>query len=84
MVEALVCSYGGEEERVRLGISARRRHNAMARVAAVKAELDNLVKSADAHATTSKNKNVDAAREHHIRGKAKQLGVWLDPAKRHR
>ena len=68
MVEALICAYGGEAERIRLGISARRRHSAMARVAAVKAELDNLAKSADAHAATSKNKNVGAAREQHIRG----------------
>ena len=73
MVEALICTYGGEEERLRLGIAARRRHNALARVAAVKAELENLAKSAEAHVATCKNKNVEAAREHHVRGKAKQV-----------
>ena len=35
---------------------------------AVKSELDALTKSADAHVATCKNKNVEAAREHHIRG----------------
>uniref|UniRef100_A0A7S4KVJ9 Uncharacterized protein n=1 Tax=Guillardia theta TaxID=55529 RepID=A0A7S4KVJ9_GUITH len=82
MVEGLVCTYGGEEERLRLGITARRRSNALARIASVKTELDTLAKSAEAHVATCKSKNVEAAREHHIRGKARQLGVWLDPAKR--
>jgi hypothetical protein len=78
LVEALICAYGGEEERVRLGIPWRRRTSALTRVAAVKNGLDGLSKSASAHVTNCKTQNGEAAREQHVRLNSKLLAVWTD------
>ena len=82
LVEALICAYGGEEERARLGIPIRRKTAAIDRVHKARQDLDMLAKSADAHVATSNSKSPHSAREYHIRAKAKQLGIWLDPSKR--
>ena len=82
LVEALICAYGGEEERMRLGIPMRRKTAAFERVLKARQDLDMLAKSADAHIATSTSKSPHSAREYHIRAKAKQLGIWLDPSKR--
>jgi len=82
LVEALICTYGGDEERQRLGIPSRRKTAAIDRVQKARMDLDMLAKSADAHIATSNAKSPHSAREYHIRAKAKQLGIWLDPSKR--
>ena len=82
LVEALICAYGGEEERMRLGIPIRRKTAAIERVHKVRQDLEMLAKSADAHIATANSKSPHSAREYHIRAKAKQLGIWLDPSKR--
>lgn len=82
LVEALICAYGGEEERSRLGIPIRRKTAAIERVHKARQDLEMLAKSADAHVATSNSKSPHSAREYHIRAKAKQLGIWLDPSKR--
>ena len=82
LVEALICTYGGEEERTRLGIPMRRKTAALERVHRARQDLEMLAKSADAHVATSNSKSPHSAREYHIRAKAKQLGLWLDPSKR--
>ena len=84
MVEALICSYGGEEERSRLAITVRRRQNSFARVAAVKAQLHSLLKSSDVHVSMSKNKNTAAVRQQQVRAKAKNLSLWLDESESRR
>lgn len=82
LVEALMCCYGGDEERARLGITTRRKTAAIDRVQKVRADLPMLARSAEAHIATSNTKAPGSAREYHIRAKAKQLGIWLDPSKR--
>ena len=82
LIEAIICTYGGEEERMRLGIPIRRKTASFERVKKARQDLELLAKSADAHVATSGSKAPHSAREYHIRAKAKQLGIWLDPSKR--
>ena len=77
-----LCLVGGVVLCADTAIPRRRKTAAIERVHKARQDLDLLAKSADAHVATSNSKSPHSAREYHIRAKAKQLGIWLDPAKR--